>query len=519
MNHMRVLPRVLRSIVSSRQSVAEAAVYLTAFTLLSKALSAVQQILIGRTFGATAETDAFSIAQIVPLLMGGMIAMALTTSLIPVLANRQAFRPGALSGVLLTLTGMLLAMSLVCWTFQSTIVRVLGHGLDQQTASIASRLVKLMSSLILVMGLGGVLTAFFYANSRFLLPAITSSLLYVGGIAGILLKPLLGIDGLAWGLLVGSALQLLVLGLSVDKSWFQSPVFEPGVVWGLLRSFVPVFLGLAISTFYLIIDRSFATPFPSGYVASYNFAGNLMTLPLQMIVGNIANALLPSLVALKTRRAEFADMWGKALAWVSFALAPAIVIMLTWSRPLVRLLFHSEVFGLEAVSFTGGILAAYSLAILGLAMKDISTVALIALGKERVPMLIGMGGLLLSVLLKVVLMPRWGHMAIAYTTDLASILNGLILLALLSWLLPLNWRRIVHPSGWKVLVAGLAMVVCWLLFRRVASVDEGLTGWLYVPVVGAVYLLACAALRVPEWRALLARARLRLAWVQPRAKV
>jgi putative peptidoglycan lipid II flippase len=502
-DRVALLSRFITSVISSRQSVSQAAVYLAAFTLLNKLLSVIQQILIGRVFGATADTDAFFIAQIIPLLLGGMVAVALTTSLIPILAQRQALSRGVLSGLVLALLGMLLLLSLSSAISDDAIVHVFGPGFNESTATVARRLLRPMSSLILLMGTSGIFTAFFYAKSRFLVPAAAACLLYIGGIGGIfLLKPWFGIDSLAWGLIVGGALQLLVLSLFVERSWLQTPVFEVGVFLQMLKTFLPIFLGLAISTLYLVIDRSFATSFPAGYVASFNFAGNLMTLPSQMVVVNITNALLPSLVLLKTRKGEFSELLGNALTWIGFLLVPATVVMLTWGQPLVRLLFHSESFGLDTVSFTSDILVAYSFAILGLALKDISTTALIALGRERLPMLIGFGSLLLSVLLKLILIPRLGHLAIAYSTDVASALNGLVLLLVLSQLLPLNWRHLLHLSGWKVLVAGSIMVVFWLLFRSLAPVNGGLTGWLYVLTAIGIYVLTCAALRLPELGAL-----------------
>jgi len=494
----------------SKQTLSQAIIYLTAFTLLGKLLSISQQILIGRVFGSSADTDAFFIAQIVPFLVGGIFATALTTALIPILADRHNLQPGALSGLSLMIFGMLLILSL--WTMSSseTIIRVLGHGFTGSTMTIAQRLLRSMSVLIALMGMSGVLTAFFYARSRFLLPAIAASLPYIGGLSGILfLKPLLGIDGLAWGLIVGSGIQLVLLGLFVDRSWLQRPVFERQLSVRVWMTSVPIFLSVSISTLYLIIDRSFATPFPTGYVANFNFASNLLTLPSQLIVFNITSALLPALVALKTHKGEFSALLGRALAWTAFLLIPVTIVMLTWSRPLVRLLFHSKSFGLEAVNLTSNILVAYSVGIIGLAFKDVLSTALISLGRERLPMLVGLGSLLFSMLLKIVLIPGFGYLAIAFSTGVASMLNATMLLLALFQFMPLNLRRLFQLSGWKVLIAGLFMIAFWLFFRNLVPIDEGLTSWLYVLTVIGIYVLVCAVFKSPELGLLWERIRLR----------
>ena len=493
-----VLSRVLKTLSSARQSVSQAALYLSFFALLQKFLSVLQQILIGRLFGISADADAFFVAQAVPFMLGGMIAISLTTSLVPVVSRRPELRPGVLAGLALSLVGMLLSFSLLSLVLDSAVIGVLGYGLTEGTAATAERLFALMSSLFILMGSSGMLTAIFHAGSRFLVPAVAACLPYLGGIGGLfLLKPILGIGGLAWGLIIGAAGELLLLSLFVEREWLQRPVFQAQAWRDLLRTFVPVLVCTAVSTLYLVIDRSFATAFPTGYVSSFNFAGNLMTIPLQMVVTNIAVALFPSLVSLRARKIDFATLFGNALVWAVFLVVPGLVIVRTWSQPLVRLLFHSESFDMSAVNLTSTVLMAYSYALVGLTLKDMSSIALIALGRERWPMLIGVGSLALSILLKLALVPRFGYLAIAYSTDVACACNGLILLWFLSRLLGLDWRRLGYIAG-KMLVAGAVMVAYWLLFRHIAAVDRGPSSWVYLVTSGGVYLLACVALRLPQ---------------------
>jgi len=70
---------------------------LTAFLILQKLLALAQQVMIGRVSGLSAEADAFYIAQTVPLLAGGLIMVAVTSTLIPVLRSGEDRRASVYS--------------------------------------------------------------------------------------------------------------------------------------------------------------------------------------------------------------------------------------------------------------------------------------------------------------------------------------------------------------------------------------------------------------------------------------
>ncbi|MCD5416809.1 murein biosynthesis integral membrane protein MurJ, partial [Candidatus Bipolaricaulota bacterium] len=53
-------------------------------TLLSRVLGFVREMVIAHMFGATAETDAFLIAFIIPGVFAGLVASAITVAFIPV---------------------------------------------------------------------------------------------------------------------------------------------------------------------------------------------------------------------------------------------------------------------------------------------------------------------------------------------------------------------------------------------------------------------------------------------------
>lgn len=503
--------RGLSKLTFSKQGFTSAAISLTAFTAVAKVLSLAQQVLIGRAFGVGAETDALVVAQIVPLLVGGMLGAALTTTLIPLQTDAEGWQPGELTGSVCIPLALAAFASATAWLGSGRIVHVLGPGLSDAAFLEALQLLRTMAVLILLLTASGALTAFYYARSHFIVPAAAASLLYLGGIGGtLLLRAALGPASLAAGLVVGGATQLVVLLLFAKRVWFARPVFAIRRMGRVMASLARIFAGASISTFYLVLDRSFATRSGTGLAASYAFAGNLITLPGQLVVANATSALLPFLVLARGRPKDFRAVLGNSVEWVGFVLLPIALIMLTWAGPMVRLLFRSAAFGLEAVRLTASIVLAYGIAIFGLATKDMATTGLIALGREEPPVLVGLAGLLLSWVLKLLLVARLGYLAIAYSTDVAVIANGTILwLLLLRSISPDTKVRQPISSG-RLAIPGSSIIAFWFFWKTVTAGDRWWGTWLYPPAALGVYVAACAGFRVPGLLALVRQARSRL---------
>ncbi|MGH9645560.1 MAG: murein biosynthesis integral membrane protein MurJ [Bryobacteraceae bacterium] len=481
------------------RNISRAAFLLTAFMLLQKLLALGQQVLIGRVIGLSAEADAFYIAQTVPLLVGAWIMASLTNTLIPMLRTGDSRRT---AGLLLSILALLALSTLALFVCGGWVVGVLGHGLAPATARMSVRLLREMTILIFLMGATGILNALYYRYSRFLVPSIASCLLYVGAIGGVFLKPWLGVDGFAWGVVAGAIGQVVMLCWFVGPQDLRQPQFDGKQLAGFGKSFSNILVTLAVSAFCVIVDRAFASSGRAGTVTGVTLASNLMTIPSAMVVTSLNSALLPAFVQAREDKGAFAALFRHALVYMIFFIGPGSLILFFGSEPLVRLLFHSGKFDAHAVHVTAGLLTAYSVGIFGMALKDVFSNALIALGREWIAMLAGVLSLGASIALKLIYLnpeyPTW----IATSTSIAMWIGAVLLLASV----PVEWMRFWREQGWRlVLVNGLFVAVCVALWSWIQS------GSTWQPLAAltaaaAVYLVSAWMLRLNE------QAGLRLKW-------
>lgn len=479
--------------VQHRNNLSHAALTLTAFALVQKLLSLVQQIMLVRVIGINATTDAFYMAQTVPLIVGAMLSLALTVTLVAALRRTER---SELCAVLATFTVLLLILTASAFLGSATIIRLLGPNLKPATAQMAGRLLAEMSPLIFFMGATGILTAYHYHTSSFLIPAAAGCLLYIGAIAGVLLEPRFGIDTLSWGVLLGGVMQSLTLLVHFDKTWFLRPAFKWNPHWRFACGLSGVLGITAVTPLYAIIDRGFASGSDGGTLAALTIAVNLMTIPSALIVMSLNSAILPGFVLVRKNMNEFGRLLQQGILYMAFFLVAATVVMTYWAEPIVRLLFASSHFDHAAEMLTSKLVAAYGISIVGIGLKDIISNALIALGREWTAMAVGLGTLALSVLFKSFGPAHPDPIWIALSTASAVWLGAIVFTAISSRLVHISLIEIVWHDGYKILVAGIVLgVFCRLLDASVISGTRAVT-CAAIGAGGLIYILVARALHL-----------------------
>jgi putative peptidoglycan lipid II flippase len=331
-----------------------------------------------------------------------------------------------------------------------------------------------MSPLILTMGAAGILTAYYYHEFNFFIPAVAGCLLYLGGIAGVFLVPRSGIDALALGLVSGGILQLCLLMKYFDPKWFPRPVFVLEATWRTVRSAAGVIGIASVTPMYVILDRACAAGSSPGTLAALGIAANLMTIPSALIVTGLNSALLPAFVRHRHNKTELASLLRHAVLYVTFFLLPATLLLIFWARPVIRLLFASPHFDGDSVTLTSAVLATYSFAIMGITFKDIVSNALVGMNREWIAVGIGLSTLLISGIFKSVEAVRHEPIRIALTTGIAVWIGAVAFAVICSALLPMRWPRIVASDGWKIAIAGFALsLTCLLLNPGAVSFAAG----------------------------------------------
>jgi len=200
-------------------SVARASIVMIAALIASRVLGWLRLSVIGATFGATPQLDAFWAAFRIPdALFNLLVAGALSSAFIPVFAGylakeREKEAWHVASSVMNLLILSLTALSVVMWVAAPILVPTLVAGFKDDPAQLAEciRLTRIMLLSPIFMGLSALVTGVLQSYRQFLAGAI-APLVYNGVqiLFALFLSPFLGIDALAYGVVAGAAMMFLV---------------------------------------------------------------------------------------------------------------------------------------------------------------------------------------------------------------------------------------------------------------------------------------------------------------------
>jgi putative peptidoglycan lipid II flippase len=408
----------------------------------------------------------------------------------------------------LTVAAVLIAV------FAPALVRTLiAPGFDAEQQALTVSLLRLMLLSSIIFGASGVVMGALNAHQHFVFPALAPSLYNLSIIGGtLLLGPRLGVRGIAVGVVVGSALHLLVqVPALLRRGAHYVPTLGltiPGVR-EVGRLMAPRVLGTAITQINFVVNNNLASTMGEGAVSAINYAWLLMLLPQGVLAQAIGTAAFPTF-AQQVARGERDGMRGTlaaTLRTVFFLSIPATVGLLALGQPLVGILFERGAFDQSSTAEVAWALAFFALGLVGHSGLEIVARAFYALHDTFTPVWVGGVAMALNLALSLTLpgvfaSQGWmGHSGLALANSVATLLETGVLMLLIRW-------RLRGIEGGQMLttcaksgLAALAMGAALLGWQALlADAPAFLVGGGGVVLGAAVYLGAAALLRAEELR-------------------
>lgn len=385
----------------------QAAYILALFAFGSQLLALLRDRLLAHQFGAGAELDIYYAAFRLPDLLFVLLASSLSVYvLIPFVSsatkdgdNREGSQ--LLSEVFSAFLFIYTAIALLCFIFAPVILPLIFPGIeDQATITLLARILLLQPLLLGVSNLFGVVTQL---GHRFVIYALSPLLYNLGVIFGIVVfYPLLGLPGLAVGVVMGAFLHLLVQWPLVLKGPLKIN-FTLNFDWKRLSSVlalsIPRALTLSMQQIVLLVLIGLASAMTAGSVSIFQFAYNLQSVPLAIIGVSYSVAAFPILAELysKSDREKFSLHVITSLRHIIFWSVPVIALVIVLRAQLVRVVLGSGAFDWADTRLTAAVLALLCLSLLAQAVYLVVIRAFYAGGKTMIPFYVTLIGSLLAI--------------------------------------------------------------------------------------------------------------------------
>ena len=503
------------------RQIAKAASLVMALFVVSRVLGLGRQMIIGAMFGISGDLDAYMAAARIPEMIFLIVAGgALGSAFIPTFAGHLAEDDGAgawrlASAIINLVLIVLIATAALTAMFAPILVRtVIAPGFPPPQQALTVNLLRVMLVSPIIFGVSGVVMGALNAHQHFLLPALAPSVYNLAIIGGaLLLRPYIGVMGLAVGVVVGAGLHLLIQvpGLLRHGARYLITLdLENPSVREVGRLMAPRVLGTAIAQLNFVINNSLASGMGEGAVSAINYAWMLMLLPQGVFAQAVGTAAFPTFAAQAARR-EWDEMRGTLAATlrvVFFLCLPATVGLLVLGRPLVGLIFERGAFAAASTKVVTWAVAFYALGLVGHAGLEIIARAFYALHDTFTPVWVGGLAVGLNVALSLALPGVFGligwppYAGLALANSIATLLEMSTLLILIRRRMNgLEGRRTMKAfvkGGLAALVMGTALLAWQAVLRGVGVLALG-GGDILLGT--AVYFGAALLLRAEEPRA------------------
>lgn len=461
------------------------------FTLLSRIVGFVRDIVLSAVLGSGPIADAFVVAFKLPNLFRRLFAEgAFSAAFVPLFARelqgegREAalvFARQAHACLLMVLVPfsllMIVAMPAVIW------VMAPGFTKDQSIFDLAVSFGRITFPYLVFISLASLYGGVLNSIERFAEVAFTPVLLNVALIATVLgLTPLLPNAGYsaAIGVALAGFLQWLWLLWSCWRDGVAMKLMRPRYtekVRQLVRLATPVAIGGGAQQISTLLDVIWASILPAGSIAALYYADRIAQLPLGVIGIAIGTALLP-LLARQLRagqdEAAMANQNRAVEVGLLFSL-PSTAALWLLAEPMIRVLFEHGRFGPDDTTRAAGALVAYAAGLPAFMLVKALTPGFFARQDTRTPLYIAIVSITVNVALNAwfVLGTPLAQVGIALASSLSGWLNAALLAAVLMqrqhWQIDARlssriWRMIVATAG-----MGAALIFGLIVLRPVLA--------------------------------------------------
>jgi len=381
------------------KSVNFAAFILGVASLISALLGLARDLLLARQFGAGDELDVYYAAFKIPDFIALVLIMgAISAAIIPVftqyLSRSKEEAWDFLSAFLNICLVVLIIVAASLAIIAPLLISLIAPGFDGEKREVAILLTRIMFLSPIILGVSNVISGVLQVFQRFLVTSLAPIFYNIGIILGILfLVPLMGVSGLAWGVVLGAAIHLIIqLPVFFHAGFKYKPVFNffhQGVV-KVIKLMLPRSLGLAASQINLIVITAIASTLAAGSIAIFTLANNIIAILIGIVAIPLTSAVFPalSLSFFDEDKTVFLKQFSLAFRHIVFLVIPLSFLFFTLKTQIISLLFESAKFGTADVQLTAACLGLFSFGIFAQGLVLLASKTFFATHNTKTPAII-----------------------------------------------------------------------------------------------------------------------------------
>ena len=371
--------------------------------LISRILGFGRDAVLAHVLGTSTEQGALRAALRIPNLLQNLFGEgALSASFIPVYArlrtegrDAEAVRVAGAVFTLLALLSSIIVLIGVIWSAE--LVALLTPGFSTETRALTTVLVRIMFPGVGLLVMSAWCLGVLNSHRRFFLSYVSPVMWNLAIIGFVVFGHHTSFADaarlVAWGAMVGSALQLAVQlppVFSLVRGMRLSPALDDASVRTVVRNFAPSLMSRGVLQVSSFVDLQFATMLSASAVGALSLAQTVTMLPVTLFGTAITAAALPSMSSVggdgEARNAALRLRLSASQQRIAFFIVPSAAGFLTIGDAIAAALYRSGQFGAAQSTWLWSILAGASLGLLASTLARLYSSAFFALQDTTTPL-------------------------------------------------------------------------------------------------------------------------------------
>ncbi len=352
---------------NEKRSTSQTAFLLSGFVIFRSVLGFLSQMVVARSFGASALTDAYFLSLLIPQTIGeSIIGATLSLAMVPVShwlleeKGKQAQDWFHTVNLLLVIT-VTCALAFLYAFFARFLMMEVGVGFHEKTLQNAVRMAHFFSLILVCSGISNFCASIFLIYRRYFFAGIAAFLYPLMILSFCLfMGPALGSDRLMYGTLMGGILQASCSLAFVFflKPFGLVPVSVMGAMKRMAGMLTPLVLTVILSTLVSYQQRYLASHLAEGAVSCFSYANMIYAIPGYFMFSSLQTVLYPkfSEQAAQLEGQKNLELTYRSLRFIFFLGLPLAGMMIVLRRTIIFLVFQRGSFTEHATLTTAAAL-------------------------------------------------------------------------------------------------------------------------------------------------------------------
>ncbi len=411
--------------------VAGASFIIIIFSLISKGLGFIREIVFANSFGLTKDFDIYLVGSVMPVILNTGITYLGQNFFIPSYNKIKSNGENSVryfNNIFWLFIILGFALGLIFYFSAGLIVRIYLPNTSLQTRIIAEKIFQIISMTIPLNAGIAIISAYFQAEFNFKTPAISQLFVNISVIIlTFIFSKELNVLVIPIAFLIGICLQILYLFIKVSgilKIDYLAKINIKEIFSFFSSSLTAIILIEFLSQLYTLADRFFLKQVDSGGIAAINYAQNLFLLPVSIFSIALSTAIFPQFAHKfhNKKEDELKGYIAEGLKMNSFISVPVTILFVFFGDLIVAAFYKGGKFTAADCVTTFNVLRIFSISLLFYSAYAILNKVLYGINEIKFLLILTAGGIFIKILLNFILVKFMKQSGLALSTAITYIL-------------------------------------------------------------------------------------------------